>query len=287
VNSVIFVAECTEKLLPLLKGRSVVASAYSIEEMRKLPATARKLDVDVHCVQLHTKAPLASLLLRAEEDSFPIALFPSEIGRLQDLVRILPVLRDLNIRVYLPANNAGQLKSIRILASLGIDCAVLLDGGGVLWDLLTDLMTYALLGLAPHASIEPFQLICGNYDPRFRAAFGSVYFDDPVTYLHVNEQGGVALTRDDLRAGRLVAASIEDATESVRSAAYDAHCDLWKNHFLTRTKCASCPGWRVCVGRFAAWAEAEPGCTAFFAEMMDVIDNQHKGQKKVKKTWLP
>ena len=286
MNSVIFVAERTEKLLTMLRGRSVVASANSLEEMRQLCETARGLDIDVHCVQLHTRAPLASLQLRKEEGFLPIALFPSQMGRLQDLVRILPVLRALNVRVYLPANDAEQLKSVRILASLGIHCAVLLEGEGVLWGLLTDLMTYALLGLAPHATIEPFQLICGNYDPRYRTAFDAVYFDDPETYLHVNEQGGVALTRADLRAGRLIAATIEEATETVRSAAHDAYCDSWKDHFLARTKCASCPGWRVCVGRFAPVTDAEPDCSAFFAEMMDVIDRHHEGQKKAS-VWLP
>ena len=287
MNSVIFVVEDIEKLFPLLRGRTVVVSAHSLEEMRRVHAAARKLDVDIHCVRLYTRAPLASLPLRTEEDSFPIALFPSRMGRLQDLVRLLPVLKSLNVRVYLPADDPERLTSLRILASLGIDCAVLLDGERVLWDLLTDLMTYALLGLAPHASIEPFRLISGTYNPKFRTAFQTVYFDDPVTYLHVNDQGGVALTRDGLRAGRLIAASIGEATESVRAAACEEYRDSWKDHFLKRTKCASCPGWRVCVGRFAASADAEPGCAAFFTEMMDVIDRQNDRRKKVKQTWLP
>jgi hypothetical protein len=40
--------------------------------------------------------------------------------------------------------------------------------------------------------------------------------------------------------------------------------------FAENHPCASCAGWKVCLGKFAATAAGNRCCEALFAEMMDV-----------------
>jgi hypothetical protein len=287
VNSAVYVLDWNAQLFQRLGGRTVVVSANSLEDVRRAREAAERHHVNIHRVILHTRAALALLPLLADDIPNPLALFTAGMGRMQDLVRLLPALRKMDVRIYMPADNEKSLTEVRILASLGIDCAVIFDGGTIRWDLLSDLMTYALLGLVPHAEIEPFSYIAGQYDPKKRAGFGAVYFDDPLTYLHVDAAGRVALTRSDLEAERFFARSIEGVTEESRLAAWGAHDESWSGFFLERSRCAQCPGWRICGGALARRAEADPGCSSFFGELMDVIDQRQTAQKKVKSTWRP
>ncbi len=285
MNSAIYVLDWNEQLLERLRGRTVVVSTRSLDEMQRAREGADRFQANVHCVILHANAPLALLPLPTDGIAFPLALFTQSMGRFQDLVLLLPVLRAMNVRIYMPADLEESLTGVRILASLGIDCAITFDGSSVQWDMLTDLMTYALIGMTQHADIEPFSFIAGQYNPQSRGGFGAVYFDDPTTYLHVSADGRVALTRSEMREGRFFASSVEEVTDENRLAAWDAQRESWRRFFLERSPCAQCPGWRICGGALASSAHTA-GCAQFFAELMDVIDRQ-RSRTKVKAIWRP
>jgi hypothetical protein len=153
------------------------------------------------------------------------------------------------------------------------------------WDSLADLASYALLGIVPHAAIEPFRYIASRYHPQERAEWDAVFFDDPVTYLHVSEAGEVALTRSDLREGRFLAPSPDKVTAETRNQAMENRRWIWHQFFLERARCASCEGWRLCRGRFAAQVERNPSCSKFFVELLDVIDRHKKAQARPGEQW--
>jgi hypothetical protein len=285
VNDPIFVTPAREDLVGMLCGRAAVIAAGGIEEAVAALGLLAGKNIELRCLLVRTKAPLASLALPKELENRPVALHPSRLGRFQDLVRVLPALRGLNARVYLSADDAQNITSLRILASLGVETVAALEGA-VRWDLVTDLMTYALLGIFPHAAMEPFRYIASRYSPQEPAEWEAVYFDDPFTYLHLDEKGRVALTRSHLREGRFIASSPAEVTAEARAAALEERRDSLRTHFLEATRCASCQGWRVCQGRFAARAAEDPSCSAFFVELMDVVDRSRKQQGgKPKEPW--
>jgi len=105
-------------------------------------------------------------------------------------------LRKLNLRLYLPTHSTENLTALRILTSLGIECAAVITRETD-WEALADLATHALLGLVKHASLQPFEYVAAHYDPQQRTDFGAVYFDDPRAFLHLDRQGSVQVNNGE------------------------------------------------------------------------------------------
>ena len=135
----------------------------------------------------------------------PWRSWPLPSGRFRDLARHLDRLRKLNLRVYLPCDHADNLASLRILSSVGIPCCADFRDGGTDWEALADLATYAVLERTPHAAMEPFAFMAANYHSADRLDWGRVFFDDPRHFLHLSEDGRVALSQAELAEGRFVA----------------------------------------------------------------------------------
>lgn len=278
-----------ERLRPLTRPVVLI-----VEDDGLAPAALeaqRRCELQLHCLEIHAGS-LATVALRGEWQQIPIAVHAWTMGPFGEIARRLVLLRKLNLRVFLPAGRAENITALRILASLGVECAALLDGE-VDWELLTDLMTYALLGLVPHASIEPFQELATRYDPQRRTDYAAIYFDDPRRYLHLDREGRVALSRADLRGGRFVLQRPEEIDTIDEQPAYRAQLEAWREVFLQPDGCACCPGWRVCLGKFpaaaasAASAGSDAPCRAFFTEVLDVVE-QHRAQAdKSKQVWRP
>jgi len=282
VNDPIFVVPWRRDLLNQLSGKAVVVVANGLDEMQTAIQVLDGMNVVLRCLVVRSKASLASISLKPEFANYPLAIYPSRLGRFQDLIRVLPILRKMNVRVYFCAEDKKNCEAIRILASLGIETVTTFESATVQWDLLKDLATYALLGIVPHAAIEPFHYIASRFNPKEPLEWDSVYFDDPSTYLNVDEQGRVALTRTDLIEGRFLALSPAEVTIESRSQALKEHYDSRSKFFLDRSPCAYCQGWRVCLGRFHAHKKKEQSCSEFFVELMDVIDCYNKGRGKQK-----
>ena len=239
------------------------------------------------CVILETDAPLAALNLREEWTGIPLALFAPETGRFRDLRKGLELLRKLNVRVYLPARNNDNLSGLRILASVGVPGCITFEEGGIDWDALADLMTYAVLGLLPHAPIDPFVYIAEHYDPLQYTEWGSVWFDDPKKFLHLDNQGRVALSQEELMAGRFIAEDILELENPLSCQGYVEKITAWRSAFREDHDCSRCPGWRVCLGRFAANGEPLAGCTTFFSEMMEVAEQYQAQRAEANSIWQP
>ena len=258
-----------------------------VEEPEAIAGAARRVrdaGNQLGCVICSTPAPLCALELRDDWDGVPIALGVPAAGRFRDLAPAVGRLRDLDLRVALPGGRPDNLVALRLLASLGVAGCVDLDGAPPDWGALTDLMTYALLGTVPHAPIDPFEHIADHYEPDRATEWGATRFADPRRYLHLDAKGRVALTRADLLAGTVVAdvADLDEEADLATHPALAAHDARRRDFFEHDRPCARCPGWRVCQGTFADPAAAAPatapGCTEFFTELMDIID-QRRAQR--------
>lgn len=265
-----------ETLIHRLRGKSIVPAIKSIEDIPKVIDTVAQAGAHLHCLRILTKAPLSTLSFREEWEDVPIALYTSGLGRFPEFISRLPIFRQLNLKVYLSLDSDENYTNIRILSSLGVETVAASILIKIDWERLIDLMSYAFFAQAPHASIDPFHYISTHYDKNQRTDFGAVYFDDPHTYLHLDKEGRVALSSEDLEAGHFLFEQIEMIEEIENHEKYQQGLNRWREVFLNGFGCASCPGWRICLGKFSRTPFDGQGCREFFTEMMDQVEKHQE-----------
>jgi hypothetical protein len=269
------------ELLGRLRGRAVVVRVPSLEALDRAVEAVEQAGVLLHCAAVESRHPLGLLTLQDRWEHIPIALAVPSLGRVREVVRLTPLIRRMNIRVMVPADSAENLTGLRILASLGVACTAAAGSGRIPWVQWTDLATYALLGLAPHGPVEPFDYLAAHYDPNKRTDFRGVWFDDPARFVHMDGSGRFALSAAELAAGQFAGTTPEDLDSLDGSETYRDRLDAWRHVFLLKDGCASCPGWRICLGAFEA--SGSEGCRAALAEVLDLVERHqataHKGQR--------
>jgi len=275
----VLVCPADADLLSRLHGRAVVLRVPALEALDRAVDDARRAKVHLHCVPVEVRHPLGLLTLEERWKDIPLALAVPALGRLRDVVRQLPVLRQMNLRVVLPADSPENLTGIRILASWGVACTAVPGSGRIPWEALSDLGTYALLGLAPHGPIEPFAYLADHYDPGARTDFRGVWFEDPTRFLHMDGAGRFAFSSAELAGGQFADLRPEELDSIDASEAYRERLEAWRLVFLEKDGCASCPGWRICLGTFAATARTDRGCRDCFAELLTVIERHQAGSR--------
>ena len=277
-----------EGLLWRLRGLTVVPRIQSLENIGDVLNHIHGAGANTRCLLVESKNPLTSAGLHQGLAGVPIALKVPALGSFADFFRLLPVVRQMNLRVYLPAEGDGNLTSLRVLSSLGIETAVTFDGKEPDWDGLTDLMTYAFFGQAPHASIAPFGFLGEVFDQRGRSEFQAIYFEDPKSYLYMDEEGRVALTSADLRSGQFISGSIAELGKGAEELGPCVEgLEGWRNHFLDFDRCSTCPGWRVCSGWLARDRKPNDRCRSFFSELLDNLEQHRSMRRNPLTVWRP
>jgi len=284
-----FVTPNDRALLGSFTGHVVAVRVADPAHIVDAVANVQEAGNELFCVIVQVDRPLSEIEFRDEQLGVPLAIMAPSMGSFRVLAKKVDALRRSTLRVYLPCNNPDNLSALRILSSLGIQgCAEFITSAND-WEALTDLMTYAVLGRSPHASIEPFSFIAESYDPHSSVRWGSIEFDDPARYLHVDETGRIALSRDELRRGIFVANSIAEIESPALTAAIAERANAWRRYFVDNHACASCAGWKVCLGRFAEDLPEDGGCTRLFAELIDVAGafKASAPQREEGETWRP
>ena len=288
MNGYILVCPFRPDLINRLEEKSLAVLTGDTDEINEIISYCRDIPVHLQCIWAKTEMPLSLIPLQESWGNAPIALHASSLGRFRDFVPQLQILRKLNIRIYLPADSRENYAAVRILSSLGIHSAVVFRKESIDWELMADLMTYALLGLVPRASIEPFHFMAAHYHPNQHTDFSAVYLEDPRKYLHLDENGRVGLSQKDLAAGTFILDNVTELGELQNNPEYIRRCESWRDFFLQPDGCAYCQGWRVCLGRFSETREKRPGCRAFFTELMDAIEQyQSLNNRNETEIWQP
>lgn len=280
----------SRELIERLAGHALVVRVDGLEAIANAAAMVEASEAHLFCVRCEERKPLAALRCPEGLEGIPIALYLPEVGPFREIVEWIRQLRELEVRIYLPAT-PENLVSLRLLSSLGVACCATFDAVTPDWEALTDLATYALLGRAPHAAIDPFETIADHYRPEGRTDWHTVHFADPSAYLHLDEAGRVALSHEEMRAGTFIADSVEALPEDLNSCEpFAERIKSWRRFFLEDHFCASCNAWRLCQGSFAKSAEQDRGCASFFGEFLTVIEEsraQLDAQQTGPEPWRP
>ncbi len=262
----VFVCPPREPLLRALKDRNVVVDAASTVGIADAFGLARRCNVAVRCVRARFTGLLSEIKPETSWEGIPLALYVDGVGRFRDLAPLLPDLRRLNLRVYVPASTAENLAGIRILSSLGLASAAIIDRFAD-WGGCADLCTYALLGTTPHAPIDPFARLAEHYNEAGINRLTTAMFEDPSGTFHVNENGALARTAADLARGEFVAPSIERFF-----AAPPEPLDSALGLLAQNSSCAICSALAVCLGTVADPANCPNEAKEFFADLLDAVE---------------
>ncbi len=237
MSSPVTVCPYNRHLLKAHKGRKVAVAVGDTGAAARAAADARSLGADLVCIIVETRLPLSRLKWGPALDSIPLIVAAPSFGAFRDLEPHIGLLKDLEIAIHLAAGGAGNMAGLRILSSLGIRSAALIATEGQDWDAIADLATYAVLGPAPHAPIEPFTHMALNGAPFPRIDWDFPCFTNSRRFVRIHDGD-----RPHAAAGA-----------RQRPAG----------------PCRACAGWTACRGRFAAEA-AQGGCSSFFREMAQI-----------------
>lgn len=275
----ILIVPYSQSLISTYSGFDIAARTCKEEEIKEIYKEVSKKN-KLYCVILETDKPLTDISFNWGD--IPVALFISGIGPVSNLTKKLSEISSANVRFYL--NDQGEViyRDTRILSTLGISSAVVI-GDKPNFESLKDLMIYSYYNTLEHGEIEPFSYIAKNYNGEF-IDYKTVYFNNPLKFLHVDEYGRVAFSKKELIEGKFLP-NDEDWPERLKSLP-EYKEKLCKQHelFLRSDGCAYCEGYTVCGGAFEHVAK-EDGCKGFFRELLDGIEFVQQKKKPVKKVW--
>jgi len=200
--------------------------------------------MDMRVVRLVIEQEITSITFKEEWRDSAVVIYPAGLGKVRDLLPLLPVIKNLNVKFFLDSAMKQSYEDVQILSSLGVYSGIVINENTD-WDRLTDLMYYALCGKVPHAPVEPFQYVYDMYQRNTLVDYGVVFF----------ENGEVCKTNN---------------TESAENHR-EPQSMSWQRFFYEPSACAACAGWRICMGKYAA-LEDKTGCQTFTIELLNLIE---------------
>lgn len=231
-------------------------------------------DNRVICIQVLSRRPLSAVELSDTHKNIPIALYATERGSFKKVLSRVAFYRESNLRIFMPADNSENLTSLRILSSLGVHCGLYFpDGIPVFpWDGINDLMHYSVYGKANHTPIEPFHYAEKSYKPQETFYFHTPFFENPGRFLHIDNEGNIALSSRELAAGDFICSGVETIDTITEIAEYQTRLSQWHEYFLENDDCAYCQAWRVCRGLYLKQCREDEQCREFFKDFLDALD---------------
>jgi hypothetical protein len=250
-------------------GREIAVRVNSPAFVASAAHSVREAGNSLICVILESAVPVGKIPFEDGWDNIPLAVIAPSVGKFRNLARKLVTVKNLNARVYLPYSEEN-LTDIRTLVSVGVSACILLESDEIDWNVLTDLMTYALLGRVPHATLDPFAYIAEHYEPIGYNRWGSIFFEDPEFFFHLNRDGRVALSHAGVIKKNFIGGI--DTVERTDCPALDKNLNSWRMLLIKNRICSTCEGFRLCMGRFAS-QNGKTGCSKFFVEMLEILKN--------------
>ncbi|MGA3009642.1 MAG: hypothetical protein ABSD72_05215 [Terracidiphilus sp.] len=256
------------ELINGLSNREIGVRVDSASLVSRAAEMVRNSGNRLLCVILDSTQPVEAVPWEDAWKGIPILLTAPAAGEFRKLVHKLPLLKTLNLKIYLSATDEN-IRDARILSSLGVSCVLRIEAGAVDWEALTDLMTYALCARAPHAPIDPFDYIARKYDAREHLKWGGVYLEDAEKYFHLDKEKNVALSAKEALARQFIGRL--DEIEKAEPEEIAQRADAWSRNFTGNSPCATCEGFKICMGSFRPEDGKTEGCKAFFSETIETL----------------
>jgi hypothetical protein len=267
----ILVCPFNEKLLAKLKQRTIVIKTNDFSLIRNINKEVNKSN-NLHAIKITTEIPFSAIAFQEDWLNSPLAIYATDFGDYREFIEHLDLIKKLNLRVFLSSQNDYNFTGLRILASLHVGCGLYFNEEPYNWELLNDLMHYAIYGRTKHAPIEPFTWIASQYEPTGYTDYNTVYFNNPVRYLHLNEDEQIALTEMDLLNNNFIDEGILSVDTIHENGKYIDSLNSRYEIMLQMNECAFCPAFRICLAKFPNLPEKNNTCKTFFSDLLDAAD---------------
>ena len=260
------------KLFESLKWQLITVRVNDPEQVFEAAMDVRSSGNRLFSVIVDTDRSLADIDIPENWGGTSVALFISRMGHFRNVRKKLERMRRMKVRVYLPCDNPENITSLQILSSVGVSVASRIIQGPHYWEQLLDLMTFAILGPAPHSPIDPFVFIADSFETGGAVDWRGIYFEDPNEFFHLDNNGRVALSHQELMDKNFIFDDPSDIDGREDIPEYRLRIDPRERFFLTDHPCSRCPGWRVCMGAFVQNGSIPEGCREFASEMLEVVE---------------
>ena len=260
------------KLFDGLKRQLITVRVDDPEKVFDAAQDVRESGNRLFSVIVDTDLSLEDIDIPENWGGISVALFIARMGRFRTVRKKLERMRRMKVRVYLPCNDPENITSLQILSSVGVSVASRIVQGPHHWEPLLDLMTFAILGPAPHSPIDPFVFVADNFETGGAVDWRGIYFEDPSEFFHLDDRGHTALSHDELIAGDFIFDDPSGIDARDEHPEYRLRTNPRERFFLTDHPCSRCPGWRVCMGAFVQNGSIPAGCSEFATEMLDVVE---------------
>jgi hypothetical protein len=218
-------------LLKSFKNRQIVVYVDTLDSLEHKYAEAKRNNSVVAFVVSLPYTSVSQLEFREEWAEIPIAINAYNIGNYEQFFIKVNAIRHLNMRIYLSSSSSTVFTDLKIMASMGVDCGILLEEGVKIDDeKLLDLASYYYMSPVPHATMEPFEFILRHLRDESNVSFESVYFKNPLLFTDAESALNEIEFADD----------------------YELKLQHYYNHFMTLDDCSKCPAFKICNRKVSA-----------------------------------
>ncbi len=274
-NRQTLVTRFEEKLIAKLENENIIITTDNFNFINKYYDVVNKQN-KLNNITVYYDGALTSIRFLETWKHIPLVLYVNSIGSHRMFFHLMPILRQMNVRIFLSNQTPQNFVDLQIMASLGICSGIYFSTTKMDWNKFADLQTYAIYSKNKHAAVEPFNFILSNYKRESRLDFNTVYYNDPQKFLHLNAEGQIALNADDLKAGKFVLENISLIDSLPDNQDYIKETTKWQQHFLDKTHCAECLAWRICLGKFVETIDDQKSCANTMTELLDGVEHHQQ-----------
>ena len=262
-----------------LKGHALVVYVQEIDDINRIineVQTPTKLHAIVYENRLLS---LESISIDERWNTNPIILKIGRLGQFRNVVQKIEQLKSMNVIITLQADLAQNYRDVQLLSSLGIHTGIDFDGCEVNWDAFQDIIAYAFYGRMSHAEIEPFSSMCTHYCGMNYVSPGMASFYNPERYVHVDQYGHLALSREQLIAGKFFDEGWDLLANISSHPSLKNEAHNWQQLFIENNPCTFCPAFRVCMAYFIKCGDKEK-CQNAMSDLLEAIEFNKSQQSK-------
>lgn len=227
----ILVFEYDQGLLSKLKNKRLIVKTNSFENIEQIYGDSRSYNDVVAMFVQQPFASVSQICFNPGWENIPIILKAYSLGDYHIFMNMVNDIRHLNIRIYLSSKSEKSYTDLKIMASMGVDCGIWIDG--TLDDeKFMDLASYNYISPVRHASIEPFDNILKNLYSEDHSTFDSVYFSERTRFVEIDNTTDLSI---------LECTADNDFEQDVLSK-MESHY----KHFMELDKCSKCQAFKIC-----------------------------------------
>ncbi len=277
----IVVAPFNRDLISQLKDIESIIETENLEDVTEIDKLSKEF-FRLFCIKVTSHISLSELELKDTYKGIPLALFVPETGDLTMILIQTGRLRNFNMQVFFPADKAENIRDLRILSSLHIDCGFYLKscGDNIDWDSLDDLFHYFAYTNVPKGHIEPFRFLCSKDYENETFSITAPVFNDPAQFVYIDRSMNIAESRDELVKGNFLGSGLEQLKEIINDCENRKIREIRTRVFIDNEKCSFCSAWRSCRMAYLNQCEKDDSYKILFDSILKYIDSATKREPR-------